>query len=458
MTYIDNPGPRIQRWRIRLQNYQYKFEYKPGKINRIVEALSTNPADRDKTSRNSQESDWSDTSSLTSDTSDPMTKTPKDTDDNKELTEGPSENYRAFPIKTRSSSRPPKASSFQISQEDPVKNPKDPQEPPAPSQQKKRKGSLKEGLRSVKSRVDSNLPHRSILKAPATRTKNKKGSDTPSQWTAKLGGLASTSNINRPAEIKMTLLRRPTDALPSPSAELTGIKYPVPDAASARTFPDVKGPPRPRGRPKGTTKSKELCYDQPYAPPARSIITDADKSCIAERLRPRKGPSVAHLSSDPSSSTNEASAEDDSDSDPLAFRKDHSVFPHLPPDPEPIRSTISMVTSPQGQNPISCSLLIPETYTDVYVDGACGENGGTSPRAGIGVWFGPDNPLNVSKRYKGRQTNNASEIEAAAVAARQARKAEIQRLRIKTDSQYLVHSVRNWIPRWHQNGWKTAEN
>lgn len=39
MTYIDNPGPRI-----RLQNYQYKFEYKPGKINRIVEALSNNPA------------------------------------------------------------------------------------------------------------------------------------------------------------------------------------------------------------------------------------------------------------------------------------------------------------------------------------------------------------------------------------------------------------------------------
>ena len=43
MTYINNPGARLPRWRLRLQDYQYKFEYKQGKLNIGVEALSGNP-------------------------------------------------------------------------------------------------------------------------------------------------------------------------------------------------------------------------------------------------------------------------------------------------------------------------------------------------------------------------------------------------------------------------------
>lgn len=55
MTYIENPEARIQRWRIRMQNYQYKFECEPRKINRIVEALSNNPVDH-----SGEPKDWSD--------------------------------------------------------------------------------------------------------------------------------------------------------------------------------------------------------------------------------------------------------------------------------------------------------------------------------------------------------------------------------------------------------------
>lgn len=120
-----------------------------------------------------------------------------------------------------------------------------------------------EGLKAVKSRVDSNLPRRSASKTPRPHNKDKKEIDTPLQWTAKLGEPANTSAANRPPEIKMTLLRRPPEAVPSSSAEFTGVKYPVPDAFSVNTPLDKKITQRTRGRPKGTLKTEELCDDQP---------------------------------------------------------------------------------------------------------------------------------------------------------------------------------------------------
>ena len=43
ITSAENPGPRLIRWRFRLKDYQFIFEYKKGKLNRGVEALSGNP-------------------------------------------------------------------------------------------------------------------------------------------------------------------------------------------------------------------------------------------------------------------------------------------------------------------------------------------------------------------------------------------------------------------------------
>ena len=54
---------------------------------------------------------------------------------------------------------------------------------------------------------------------------------------------------------------------------------------------------------------------------------------------------------------------------------------------------------------------------DVYVEGPCSYNGRGEPRPGIGVWFGPNHPLNVLRAYQRRQTNNSAEIGAATVAA-----------------------------------------
>ncbi len=48
----------------------------------------------------------------------------------------------------------------------------------------------------------------------------------------------------------------------------------------------------------------------------------------------------------------------------------------------------------------------------VYTDGACSNNGRSSAKAGIGVWFGPEDPRNVSERVSSteKQTNNIAEL------------------------------------------------
>jgi ribonuclease HI len=52
----------------------------------------------------------------------------------------------------------------------------------------------------------------------------------------------------------------------------------------------------------------------------------------------------------------------------------------------------------------------PDYY--VYTDGACSKNGQPTAKAGIGIFFGVDDPRNVSKPMDGNQTNNAAELTA----------------------------------------------
>lgn len=65
-----------------------------------------------------------------------------------------------------------------------------------------------------------------------------------------------------------------------------------------------------------------------------------------------------------------------------------------------------------GQALINCSNseFVPAYY--VYTDGACSNNGRENAMAGIGVFFGIDDPRNVSQRISGKQTNNTAELTA----------------------------------------------
>ncbi|KOB71897.1 Ribonuclease H1 [Operophtera brumata] len=95
-------------------------------------------------------------------------------------------------------------------------------------------------------------------------------------------------------------------------------------------------------------------------------------------------------------------------------------------------------------------------YVQVYTDGACLDNGRDGARAGIGVYWGDGHPLNTSAPVSGRATNNTAEIQAATWAMKQAFDNGIYYLAINTDSQFLMKSVTEWMPRWKQVGWKLA--
>lgn len=98
-----------------------------------------------------------------------------------------------------------------------------------------------------------------------------------------------------------------------------------------------------------------------------------------------------------------------------------------------------------------------EGFVHVYTDGSCENNGRAGARAGYGIWWADNHPLNRGEAAA-KPTNNAAEIEAASQAVRLASKAGITKLRIFTDSKFVISCVTNWMPSWKRNGWKTAKN
>ena len=114
-------------------------------------------------------------------------------------------------------------------------------------------------------------------------------------------------------------------------------------------------------------------------------------------------------------------------------------------------------------------------YTYVYTDGACKNNQNQKIAiAGVGVWFGKDDPRNLSESLDGKvQTNNRAELMALIraieimfntehVKTRNETKRERDErdpseiLILCTDSQYCKNGIEKWINGWKKNGWKTA--
>lgn len=90
----------------------------------------------------------------------------------------------------------------------------------------------------------------------------------------------------------------------------------------------------------------------------------------------------------------------------------------------------------------------------VYTDGCCTGNGQKGARAGIGVYWGPDHPLNVAERLHGRQTNQRAELQAACKALEQAQEKNIKKLVLYTDSKFTINGVTSWVKNWKLNGWR----
>jgi len=106
-----------------------------------------------------------------------------------------------------------------------------------------------------------------------------------------------------------------------------------------------------------------------------------------------------------------------------------------------------------------------ETFTNsgvpiVYTDGCCINNmlAETERKAGCGVFWGRDDPRNVIERLWGSQTNQRAELWATVRAVQTALQADYESLEIRTDSQYVISGMTEWILRWRKNNWTTAGN
>ena len=96
----------------------------------------------------------------------------------------------------------------------------------------------------------------------------------------------------------------------------------------------------------------------------------------------------------------------------------------------------------------------------VYTDGACKSNGTRAAVGGVGVYWGPDDPRNVS-RSMGASTNNICELVAiqAALETIMAAKHDAldpTRYVVYSDSKYAIQCLTTWYAGFVRRNWLTA--
>lgn len=93
----------------------------------------------------------------------------------------------------------------------------------------------------------------------------------------------------------------------------------------------------------------------------------------------------------------------------------------------------------------------------VYTDGCCLNNGSARAIGGVGVYWAPFHPKNISEYLDVRKpTNQIAELRAASRALEVALEMNLSSLELRTDSVYTIKSMTEWIQRWEANGWKTS--
>ena len=96
----------------------------------------------------------------------------------------------------------------------------------------------------------------------------------------------------------------------------------------------------------------------------------------------------------------------------------------------------------------------PDYY--VYTDGACSNNGRKNAMAGIGIYFGKDDPRNVSREVVGKQTNNTAEL-TAIIETFYIIEDDLDNnmnVCIVSDSEYAIRCVTSYGKKCDASGWK----
>lgn len=97
---------------------------------------------------------------------------------------------------------------------------------------------------------------------------------------------------------------------------------------------------------------------------------------------------------------------------------------------------------------------------NVYVDGACTNNGKPNAKAGYGVFFSDNDIRNESDRVIGKQSNNTGEL-TAFIRALEILEKEIENkeiINVYIDSEYVIKCATTYGSKLAKNDWKTSNN
>ena len=99
----------------------------------------------------------------------------------------------------------------------------------------------------------------------------------------------------------------------------------------------------------------------------------------------------------------------------------------------------------------------PNRPTTAYTDGACNNNGEENAAAGLGVWYGDDDPRNLSMRVPlDNQSNQTGELLAVLMAIKNHPPNED--LKIISDSKYVVLGLTKHGKRWESRDWSDSHH
>ena len=91
------------------------------------------------------------------------------------------------------------------------------------------------------------------------------------------------------------------------------------------------------------------------------------------------------------------------------------------------------------------------------MDKACINNGKDNARCEGGVWFGPNNPNNLTFRVPGnQQSNQIGELAAVVIAIQKTR--HFCPLEIISDSQYVIKGLTEHLYQWEDREWIQVQN
>jgi ribonuclease HI len=93
---------------------------------------------------------------------------------------------------------------------------------------------------------------------------------------------------------------------------------------------------------------------------------------------------------------------------------------------------------------------------NVFTDGSTLNNQCPENRVGgMGVFFGDNDPRNVSKPLVKNATNQRAELKACILALKKCNSQD--EINIYTDSKYVIGCMTEWISNWKKNNWKKSD-